>query len=100
MNGVKLAYYPRGQGKPLVMINGFLSSMSLWDPALLADLETTHTLVLFDNRGVGLSSDTAENNTTIPQMADDAAALIGALKLDQAGRARLVDGRAHRAAAG
>ena len=83
VNGVKLAYYLRGKGKPLVMINGFLSSMSLWDPALLADLEKTHTLVLFDNRGVGLSSDTAENNTTIPQMADDAAALIGALKLDK-----------------
>jgi pimeloyl-ACP methyl ester carboxylesterase len=82
VNGVKLAYYTRGQGKPLLMINGFLSSMSLWDPALLADLETSHTLVLFDNRGVGLSSDTAENNTTIPQMADDAAALIGALQLD------------------
>lgn len=83
VNGVKLAYYTRGQGKPLLMINGYLSSMSLWDPALLADLEKTHTLILFDNRGVGLSTDTVENNTTIPQMADDAAALIGALKLDR-----------------
>lgn len=83
VNGVKLAYYTRGQGKPLVMINGFLSSMSLWDPALLADLEKNNTLILFDNRGVGLSTDTAENNTTIPQMADDAAALIGALNLDK-----------------
>lgn len=83
VNGVKLAYYMRGQGKPLVMINGFLSSMSLWDPALLADLEKSHTLILFDNRGVGLSTDTVENNTTIPQMADDAAALIDALKLDK-----------------
>lgn len=83
VNGVKLAYYMRGHGKPLVMINGFLSSMSLWDPALLADLEKQRTLILFDNRGVGLSTDTAENNTTIPQMADDAAALIGALKLDK-----------------
>jgi pimeloyl-ACP methyl ester carboxylesterase len=83
VNGVKLAYYTRGQGKPLVMINGYLSSMSLWDPALLADLEKSHTLILYDNRGVGLSTDTAENNTTIPQMADDAAALIGALKLDK-----------------
>lgn len=79
---VKLAYYMRGQGKPLLMINGFLSSMSLWDPALLEDLEKTHTLILYDNRGVGLSSDTEENNTTIPQMADDAAGLIQALKLE------------------
>jgi len=83
VNGVKLAYYTRGSGKPLLMINGFLSSMSLWDPALLADLEKQNTLILFDNRGVGLSTDTEANNTTIPQMADDAAALIGALKLDR-----------------
>jgi pimeloyl-ACP methyl ester carboxylesterase len=71
VNGVKLAYYLRGTGKPLVMINGFLSSMSLLDPALLEDLEKTHTLVLFDNRGVGLSTDTVENNTTVPQMSAD-----------------------------
>ncbi len=83
VNGVSLAYYMRGHGKPLLMINGFMSSMSLWDPALLTALEKHHTLILFDNRGVGLSTDTVENNTTIPQMADDAAALIGALKLDK-----------------
>ncbi|MFO1090320.1 MAG: alpha/beta hydrolase [Hyphomicrobiales bacterium] len=78
---VKLAYYVRGEGKPLVMINGFVSTMSLWDPLLIEELAKTHKLVLFDNRGVGLSTDTQENNTTIPQMADDAAALIKALGL-------------------
>ncbi|PZF78346.1 hypothetical protein DK847_00530 [Aestuariivirga litoralis] len=83
VNGVKLAYYTRGQGKPLVMINGFISTMSLWDPLLVQDLAKNHQLILFDNRGVGLSTDTAENNTTIPQMADDAVALIQALGLKQ-----------------
>lgn len=83
VNGVKLAYYTRGTGKPLVMINGFISTMSLWDPLLVAELAKNHQLILFDNRGVGLSTDTVENNTTIPQMADDAAALIQALGLDK-----------------
>ncbi|WP_374333366.1 alpha/beta fold hydrolase [Aestuariivirga sp.] len=83
VNGVKLAYYMRGQGKPLVMINGFISTMGLWDPLLVEDLSKSHQLILFDNRGVGLSTDTAENNTTIPQMADDAAGLIAALGLKQ-----------------
>lgn len=72
---VKLAYYTRGTGKPLLMINGFLSTMSLWDPALLEELAKNHQIIVFDNRGVGLSSDTGENNTTIEQMADDAAGL-------------------------
>jgi pimeloyl-ACP methyl ester carboxylesterase len=62
---VKLAYYIRGQGKPLFMINGFLSTMSLWDPALIEELATNYQLILFDNRGVGLSTDTKENHTTI-----------------------------------
>ena len=83
VNGVKLAYYTRGQGKPLVMINGFISTMGLWDPLLVEDLAKNHQLILFDNRGVGLSTDTAENNTSIPQMADDAVALIQALGLEK-----------------
>lgn len=73
---VNLAYYTRGEGKPLIMINGFISTMSLWDPALLDELAKHHQLILFDNRGVGLSTDTKKNNTTIQQMADDTAGLI------------------------
>ena len=61
---IKMAYYIRGEGKPLIMINGFISTMSLWDPALLDELAKHHKLILFDNRGVGLSTDTKKNNTT------------------------------------
>lgn len=78
---VKLAYYIRGQGKPLVMINGFISTMGLWGPLLVDELAKHHQLIFFDNLGVGLSTDTPENNTTIPQMADDAAGLIKTLGL-------------------
>lgn len=84
VNDVKLAYYTRGQGEPLLMINGFVSSMSLWDPVMIETLAKQHQLILFDNRGVGLSTDTKENNTTIPQMADDAAGLIKALGFKKA----------------
>jgi len=81
---VKLAYYTRGEGEPLLMINGFLSTMSLWDPLMIETLAKQHQLILFDNRGVGLSTDTEENNTTIPQMADDAAGLLKALGIKKA----------------
>ncbi|MBU3666790.1 MAG: alpha/beta hydrolase [Chthoniobacterales bacterium] len=84
VNDVKLAYYIRGEGEPLLMINGFLSSMSLWDPLMIEELAKQHQLILFDNRGVGLSTDTKENNTTIPQMADDAAGLLKALGIKKA----------------
>lgn len=81
---MKLAYDTRSQGEPLLMINGFLSTMSLWDPLMIETLAQQHQLILFDNRGVGLSTDTKENNTTIPQTADDAAGLLKALGIKKA----------------
>ena len=81
---IKLAYYVRGQGEPLVMINGFLATMSVWDPILIEELAKEHQVILFDNRGTGLSTDTKENNTTMAQMADDTAGLIKALGFKKA----------------
>ena len=84
VNDVKLAYYIRGQGEPLLLINGFMSTMSMWDPVMVEELAKEHQLILFDNRGVGMSTDSKENNTTMAQMADDAAGLIKALGLKKA----------------
>lgn len=81
---VKLAYYTRGQGEPLIMIMGYTGTMGAWDPALLDVLDDTHTLIMFDNRGAGLSTDTKKNHTSMPQMADDAAGLIKALGYQKA----------------
>lgn len=79
VNDVKLAYYTKGQGEPMIMIMGYSGTMGMWDPALLDELSKKNQLIIFDNRGVGLSTDTKENHTTIPQMADDAAGLVKAL---------------------
>ncbi|MBU3545882.1 alpha/beta fold hydrolase [Polynucleobacter sp. MWH-Jannik1A5] len=79
VNGVKLAYYLKGKGDPMILIMGYAATMSAWDPALLGELAKNNQLIIFDNRGAGLSTDTKENNTTIPQMADDAAGLVKAL---------------------
>ena len=76
---IKMAYYTRGQGEPLFLINGFMSAMSTWDPALLDVLAKKNKLIIFDNRGVGLSTDTKEDRTSMEQMADDTAGLIKAL---------------------
>lgn len=79
VGNVDLAYYTRGHGEPLIMIMGFRGTMAIWDPALLDALDKKYTLILFDNRGVGLSTDTTEDQTTIAQMADDTAHLIQSL---------------------
>lgn len=79
VGSIEMAYYTRGSGKPLLMIIGFRRTMADWDPALLEALENQYTLILFDHRGVGLSTDTEKDLTTISQMADDAAGLTKAL---------------------
>ena len=72
----EIAYYVRGQGEPLVMVMGFRGTMSIWDPALLDHLEKRFTLILFDNRGVGLSTDGGKEPLTIEAMAEDTVGLI------------------------
>lgn len=79
VNNIELAYYTRGSGEPLVMIMGFRGTMAMWDPAFLEALEKKFTLILFDNRGAGFSSDSENNETTIRKMADDTSELIKAL---------------------
>lgn len=79
VNDVMLAYYIRGQGDPMILINGYSATMSMWDPALIDELSKSNTLIMFDHRGIGLSTDTKENKTTMAQMADDAAGLVNAL---------------------
>lgn len=76
---VDLAHYIRGNGDPLIMIMGFRGTMAVWDPALLEQLEKHYTLILFDNRGVGLSTDNESEPLTISQMAKDTVGLIKAL---------------------
>lgn len=79
IGNIELAYYTRGSGEPLVMIMGFRGTMSIWDPALLELLEKKYQLILFDNRGAGLTSDVEKDPLTISQMAEDTAELIKAL---------------------
>lgn len=84
VNQVELAYYTRGKGEPLVLIMGFRGTMAFWDPALIEILEKKFKLIIFDNRGTGLSTDTLEDKTTISQMAEDTAGLVKALGYQKA----------------
>lgn len=83
VNDIEIAYYTRGSGPALFMVMGYRGTMAIWDPALLEELEKQFTLILFDNRGVGFSSDSEKDLTTIPQMAEDTIGLIKALGYDK-----------------
>jgi pimeloyl-ACP methyl ester carboxylesterase len=63
------------------MVTGDTASMSLWMPYLLRPLARHFTVTIFDNRGVGYSTDDLARPLTVPLMARDTGALIEALGL-------------------
>ena len=54
--------------------------MDSWDPSILRELSSNHTLIIFDNRGVGNTS-TGTKPFSIQQLANDTAGLLDALKI-------------------
>ena len=42
-----------GKGDPILLINGYSQSMDNWNPILLERLASNHTVIIFNNRGIG-----------------------------------------------
>jgi pimeloyl-ACP methyl ester carboxylesterase len=79
---IDIAYKVFGKGDPLLLIPGFSATMYVWDPIMLDKLSSNHTIIVFDNRGIGQT--TAGTNTwTIEQFANDTAGLIDALEIKE-----------------
>lgn len=74
-----VAYKIFGKGKPLLLIAGSGASMDMWDPKVLKQLSTNHTVIIFDNRGKGQTSAGTIKNMTMSQFANDTVGLIDAL---------------------
>jgi pimeloyl-ACP methyl ester carboxylesterase len=81
-NGVQLYYETRGAGEPLVLIPGFSNGMWIWDWNAAA-LAERFRVITFDPRGVARSEAGAEA-LSIKLIADDVAALLNALGVEQA----------------
>jgi pimeloyl-ACP methyl ester carboxylesterase len=81
VNGIEIGYRQFGHGPDLIMVTGDTASMSLWMPYLLRPLARSFTVTIFDNRGVGYSTDDLSRPLTVPLMASDTAGLIEALGL-------------------
>ncbi len=81
INGISLAYDRRGQGAPLLLVHGFPLDHTTWEPPL-PYLEDHFDVILPDLRGFG-QSDAPDGAYTVSQMADDLAALLDALNIQQ-----------------
>lgn len=83
VDDIDMAYKEFGKGDPLVLITGYSTTTDTWDPRFLEALATRCKVIVFDNRGMGMTSQgTAE--FTIDRFADDTAGLIRALGYDKA----------------
>lgn len=79
--GLPIAYRSFGHGPTLLLTPCLGLSMDDWDPALLDRLATTNHVVIFDSDGVGRTPAGSSAISTVPQLSDQASALIQALHL-------------------
>jgi pimeloyl-ACP methyl ester carboxylesterase len=75
-----VGYREVGTGSPLLLVMGLGGSMDDWQPYFVATLAAHHTVVVFDNAGVGQTAALAPP-LTITAMANQVSALISALRL-------------------
>ena len=82
VNDIRVYYEIRGEGEPLVLINGLANDITD-NEAIIATLSTRYRVVAFDNRGAG-RTDKPHTPYSIEMMAGDARALMQAVDIDQA----------------
>jgi len=75
-----VGYREVGAGSPVLLIMGFSGSMDDWAPSFVDALAAHHTVVVFDNAGVGQTAPLPAP-LTISAMAGQASALISTLRL-------------------
>ena len=80
---IDIAYKTFGKGDPILLINGYSFTMDSWDPTLLETLASNHTVIIFNNRGIGNTTSGSEQ-FSIEQFANDTAGLLEALNIKKA----------------
>ena len=77
-----VGYRELGSGPALLLITGAATSMDDWPPSFVDALAAHHTVVVFDNAGVGRTAAvSAPGSLSITAMASQTSALISALRL-------------------
>jgi pimeloyl-ACP methyl ester carboxylesterase len=81
---IDIAYKIFGKGDPILLINGYSQSIDNWDPTLLERLASNHTVIIFNNRGIGNTTSGENRFFSIAQFANDTAGLLDVLGIKQA----------------
>src|ERR687892_2274510 len=80
---IDIAYKMLGKGDPIILFNGASDNMDAWDPSFLTGISSNHTVIAFDQRGIG-NTTAGSKPYTYQQLANDTAGLLDALKIPKA----------------
>jgi len=80
---IDIAYKVFGKGDPFLLISGSGLVMDAWEPSILKELSKNHTVMIFDNRGVG-NTTIGTKSFSFQQFANDSVGLLDALKIQKA----------------
>jgi len=83
VRGTELHYERAGSGEPLLLIQGMSGTHVSWGEPFRSALEESFDVVVFDNRGIGLSNRISEP-FTIAELAEDTAELLERLEIESA----------------
>jgi pimeloyl-ACP methyl ester carboxylesterase len=84
IDGRRFGWRSCGEGRPLLLVNGYAASSADWDPTLLQALGCSFALICPDNRGTGASQLGEALELTIDAMAADLRRLLDALEIERA----------------
>jgi pimeloyl-ACP methyl ester carboxylesterase len=79
---IDVAYKIFGKGNPILLISGSGNVMDVWPTHFLKELALNHTVIVFDNRGVG-NTTTGNKPFSIQQFANDTVGLLDALEIQK-----------------
>lgn len=83
VNGTTIGYKELGSGEPLLLISWFGGDMSMWNETFIRTLASRYRVILFDNRGLGFSTDTG-SAFSMEMLTKDAADLLTAMNISKA----------------
>jgi pimeloyl-ACP methyl ester carboxylesterase len=79
---IDIAYKTFGRGDPVLLISGSGNVMDVWPTHFLKELASNHTVIIFDNRGVG-NTTVGTLPFSIAQFANDTVGLLYALDIQR-----------------
>jgi pimeloyl-ACP methyl ester carboxylesterase len=81
---IDVTYKVFGKGDPILLIPGASDGMNTWESSLLKTLSSNHTVVVFDSRGLGNTTDGSKPYTP-SILVNDITGLMDVLKIPKAG---------------